>query len=138
MVNVIMISFFYLIDKHEKRFLFNEYLGQNNLNTQEYHKIIDRQREENSHISVELDRIKSVWLVVDDVERDNGLKKFDIFEVTESKLVEPGFYLVLDNRLASLLLERLYRPSGDNKANIEYPKIFLGAKSKKNNKIVRT
>ncbi len=133
-VQLIMISVFYLIDRHEKRFLLNEYLNENNYNTQEYHKITGRQREEIQSLIDKMEKVKQACLIIEDVDRINGLKAGDVLEITDSKYVETGTYKVIENRLASVLFNKVTDLHEETK--IEYPKIFLGAKETKIIKIV--
>ncbi len=68
------------------------------------------------------------------MDRINGLKAGDVLEITDSKYVETGTYKVIENRLASVLFNKVTDLHEETK--IEYPKIFLGAKETKIIKIV--
>ncbi len=134
------ISILNIIHYKEKNDLKNSFIDHISKISKEYMEIIKRKESKILSYKEEVKKIQEACLVIDDIERVNSLRKGDIIEITESKLVPTGIYSIVQNRMASVAMKGVL----DDKDGItiiedevfEFPKIFLGAKETKIKKII--
>lgn len=108
--------------------------------SKEYMEIIKREEYKILSYKEEVKKIQEACLVIDDTERVNSLRKGDIIEIIDSKLVPTGIYSIVQNRMASVAMKGVSNDEDGitiiEDEEFEFPKVFLGAKETKIIKIV--